>query len=55
MTTIERPVKVGRLVDQFERLFFQRELMQYQNSRDAGDELVPRRNRIQTLRGGTAH
>lgn len=41
-------------VDQFERLFFRRELMQYQNSRDAGDELVPRRNRTQTLRGGKA-
>lgn len=41
-------------VDQFERLFFRRELMQYQNSRDAGDELVPRRNRTQALRGGKA-
>lgn len=39
-------------VDQFERLFFQRELMQYRNSIVAGDELVPRRNRTVTLRGG---
>ncbi len=41
--------------DQFERLFFKRELMQYQNTVvDADDELVPRRNRTLTLRGGTA-
>src|SRR5690606_15311227 len=39
-------------VDQFERLFFQRELMQYRNSIVAGDELVPRRNRTVTLPGG---
>jgi len=39
-------------VDQFERLFFQRELMQYRNSIVAGDELVPRRNRTVTLHGG---
>jgi muramoyltetrapeptide carboxypeptidase len=41
--------------DQFERLFFKRELMHYQNPVvDADDELVPRRNRTLTLRGGTA-
>lgn len=38
--------------DQFQRVFFQRELMQYQNELDAKDELVPRQNRIQTLTGG---
>ncbi len=41
--------------DQFDRLFFKRERMQYQNTVvDADDELVPRRNRTLTLRGGTA-
>ena len=58
LVTFHGPVGTGSWnrfnVDQFERLFFWRELMQYQNSRDAGDELVPRRNRIQTLRGGKA-
>lgn len=58
LVTFHGPVGTGSWnrfnVDQFERLFFQRELMQYQNSRDAGDELVPRRNRTQTLRGGKA-
>lgn len=41
-------------VDQFERLFFKRELMQYRNSVDTDDELVPRRNRTRTITGGTA-
>jgi muramoyltetrapeptide carboxypeptidase len=58
LVTFHGPVGTGSWnrfnVDQFERMFFRRELMQYQNSRDAGDELVPRRNRIQTLRGGKA-
>lgn len=58
LVTFHGPVGTGSWnrfnVDQFERLFFQRELMQYQNSRDAGDELVPRRNRTRTLRGGKA-
>ncbi len=41
--------------DQFERLFFKRELMTYRNTVvDADDELVPRRNRTLTLRGGVA-
>ncbi|WP_449466235.1 S66 peptidase family protein [Stenotrophomonas humi] len=40
--------------DQFERLFFKRELMNYQNVMDSKDELVPRRNRTLTLRGGVA-
>lgn len=39
-------------VDQFERLFFKRELMDYRNSVEAGDELVPRQNRTTTLVGG---
>lgn len=58
LVTFHGPVGTGSWnrfnVDQFERMFFQRELMQYQNSRDAGDELVPRRNRTRTLRGGKA-
>ena len=40
--------------DQFERLFLRRELMEYRNPVDAGDELVPRRNRTLTINGGTA-
>jgi len=40
--------------DQFERLFFRRELMEYRNPVEAGDELVPRRNRTATITGGTA-
>lgn len=58
LVTFHGPVGTGSWnrfnVDQFERMFFQSELMQYQNSRDAGDELVARRNRTQTLRGGRA-
>ena len=41
-------------VDQFQRLFFNRELMQYQNLSEAGDELVPRRNRTVAITGGKA-
>lgn len=38
--------------DQFRRLLLGNELMHYQNVLDAGDELVPRKNRTTTLRGG---
>jgi len=41
-------------VDQFDRLFFKRELMQYENRSDPDGELVPRENRTLTLRGGKA-
>lgn len=41
-------------VDQFERMFFNRELMQYRNVTDPGDELVQRRNRTVTITGGKA-
>ena len=44
----------GFNVDQFRRLFLERELMDYRNKLEAGDELVPRRNRTVTLRGGKA-
>src|SRR3546814_1654018 len=40
--------------DQFRRMFFDRELMQYRNVVDAGDELVQRKNRAQTITGGKA-
>lgn len=40
--------------DQFRRLFFEREAMHYRNPVDAGDELVPRRNRTLTIGGGRA-
>lgn len=40
--------------DQFRRVFFERELMQYRNVSDPGDELVQRRNRTVTITGGTA-
>ena len=41
-------------VDQFQRVFFDRELVEYRNKVEAGDELVPRRNRTITIRGGKA-
>ncbi len=40
--------------DQFRRLFFDRELIEYRNKAEAGDELVPRRNRTLAIRGGKA-
>lgn len=41
-------------VDQFRRVLLQRELVEYRNTLDAGDELVPRSNRTITIRGGKA-
>lgn len=41
-------------VDQFQRLFFDRELLEYRNKVEPGDELVPRRNRTVTITGGKA-
>ncbi len=38
--------------DQFQRLFFQRELMHYENVRGNEDDLVQRQNRTATIRGG---
>ncbi len=40
--------------DQFRRVFFDRELMQYRNTVDAGDELVQRKNRTSVITGGKA-
>ena len=39
-------------VDQFRRMFLDRELMEFRNKVDSGDELVQRRNRTQTITGG---
>ena len=41
-------------VDQFQRLLLDRELVEYRNKIELGDELVPRQNRTITLRGGKA-
>lgn len=41
-------------VDQFQRVFLDRELVEYRNVVDAGDELVPRQNRTITITGGKA-
>ena len=41
-------------VDQFRRVFLERELVEYRNLVETGDELVPRRHRTTTLRGGKA-
>jgi len=41
-------------VDQFRRVLLDRELVDYRNKVEAGDELVPRRNRTLTIRGGKA-
>ena len=58
LVTFHGPVGSGSWnrfnVDQFRRLFFQRELMQYRNPAEAGDELVQRKNRTITITGGKA-
>ena len=58
LVTFHGPIGAGSWnrfnVDQFRRVFFDRELMQYQNTVDAGDELVPRKNRTLTITGGKA-
>ena len=58
LVTFHGPIGAGSWnrfnVDQFRRVFFDHELMQYQNTVDAGDELVPRRNRTLTITGGKA-
>ncbi len=58
LVTFHGPIGAGSWnrfnVDQFRRMFFQRELMQYENVLDAGDELVPRKNRTLTITGGKA-
>lgn len=58
LVTFHGPVGSGSWntfnVDQFQRLFFNHELIQYQNVVDAGDELVQRKNRTVTIAGGKA-
>ncbi|HJR73068.1 MAG TPA: LD-carboxypeptidase [Luteimonas sp.] len=58
LVTFHGPIGAGSWnrfnVDQFKRLFFGRELIAYKNSVEAGDELVPRKNRTLTIRGGKA-
>ncbi len=58
LVTFHGPIGAGSWnrfnVDQFKRLFFERELMTYKNSIEAGDELVPRKNRTLTIRNGKA-
>lgn len=41
-------------VDQFQRVLLDRELVEYSNKVELGDELVPRQNRTVTIRGGKA-
>ena len=41
-------------VEQFQRVLLDRELVEYRNKVEQGDELVPRQNRIVTIRGGKA-
>ena len=40
--------------EQFRQLFFERQWMEYRNKQEAGDELVPRRNRTMTINPGKA-
>ncbi len=58
LVTFHGPVGLGSWnrfnADQFRRVFFNRELMQYQNVVDTGDELVQRKNRTVTIAGGKA-
>jgi len=58
LVTFHGPIGAGSWntfnVDQFRRLFFDRELMHYENVVDRGDELVPRKHRTLTITGGKA-
>lgn len=58
LVTFHGPIGAGSWnefnVDQFRRLFFERELMHYRNEADLGGELVQRRNRTLTITGGKA-
>lgn len=58
LVTFHGPIGAGSWnrfnVDQFRRVFFDRELMQYRNVVEAGDELVPRKHRTLTITGGKA-
>ena len=58
LVTFHGPIGAGSWnrfnADQFRRVFFNRELMQYQNVADKGDELVQRKNRTVTIASGKA-
>lgn len=58
LVTFHGPIGTGSWnrfnADQFRRVFFERELIRYENRIEAGDELVPRRNRTRTLVPGQA-
>ncbi len=58
LVTFHGPIGAGSWnsfnVDQFRRMFLERELVRYENLAEAGDELVPRRNRTLTITGGKA-
>lgn len=58
LVSFHGPIGVGSWntfnADQFRRVFFERELMEYRNTAERGDELVVRRNRTVTLAGGKA-
>lgn len=58
LVTFHGPIASGSWntfnVDQFKRMFFERQLMEYKNVLDPGDDLVPRKNRTVTIRGGKA-
>lgn len=41
-------------VHQFEKMFFERELVQFENEQVKGDDLIVKQNRIQTIRPGIA-
>jgi len=58
LVTFHGPIGAGSWnrfnAGQFRRVFFDRELMQYRNPVDAGEELVQRKNRTLTITGGKA-
>ena len=58
LVTFHGPIGAGSWnafnVDQFRRLFFEREPMQYRNVVARGDELVQRKHRTRTITGGKA-
>ncbi|KAF1690626.1 S66 peptidase family protein [Pseudoxanthomonas koreensis] len=58
LVSFHGPIGIGSWnsfnADQFRRVFFGRELMEYRNVAERGDELVVRKNRTITLRGGKA-